>query len=1643
MAADFTQEKTWKARRARSILRLVAKFHKQKANKEQKEHNKRIAERKRLANKVARDIKKYWIKIDKIVAYKVKLEMEVARKSVMDAHLRFLIGQTEKYTKALMTSFHECNQQTMNNNVHSVKSQPRLNGEIVVEREDDVEQEMINADWERNGIKKENIVNHIKNENGSVEPSDSVYVEDSKSSNDQNGMTIEKLEELYAAKHSAVHQLDSDDCSEYSRCSDLSEDDETTLEQEENKPCLESNELEMENLNADNELTVEELRRRYYGTSENDHAANTSDFKKDKDNGSDASSEYSMLSESEDDEATLDQEARNLPLESAEDELAQLEMDNELSVEQLRLRYQNMDSSSHAVPMDCSDDESKNSAKKATPSNMIDLASVDEDDDSKVDVQDITSVNSNSDEISSNGSIIHSETSCDKMDSLQTSITNGNTISSMGHPYLLSNSLKLRLYQQIGLDWLASMYHRRMNGILADEMGLGKTIQTISLLAYLAANMGIWGPHLIVVPTSCLLNWEMECKRWAPGFKVLSYYGTVKRRKELRQGWARPNSFHICITSYQLVVQDASCFKRKKWYYLILDEAHHIKNWKSLRWQTLLTFNSHRRLLLTGTPLQNNIMELWALMHFLMPHVFRSRKEFTYWFHTPLDAMIEDGDKNQELILRLHRIIRPFVLRRLKKDVEKQLPGKFEHRIVCYLSKRQRILYEEFMARSSTRKTLSKGNFLGMLNVLMQLRKVCNHPDLFEPRPIKTPFDFHQIQYDYPGQLLLKRGPTVNFQQRCAFRIQEIQLTTWPAIDRPVVCRTEFDAPDVQNLGKIRAENEYLRVLQNRKRIRHMNALKCNVLVHQVWNFDIADALLIEDINLGPYVDLCDTCPGISRKVPQPLISLVTEPRAPFIEKILHLAPVLGCVVPKARAVGIHCMPENAAANHFVKRYLYEPGTKESYAMLKQQSLCFPEKRLIQYDCGKLQALDLLLRKLKHGKHRCLIFTQMSSMLNILEIFLNIHGHTYFRLDGATPVEKRQYLMDRFNKDDKVFCFILSTRSGGLGINLTGADAVIFYDSDWNPAMDAQAQDRAHRIGQTREVHIYRLITESTIEENIIRKAEQKQQLDIMVLAEGNFNTEFLSKSSIREIVGENAMTDGDAAANDNEAISSKEVESAMASLEDAEDVQAMQKAKNEIDAEEKEFDDVAPESSIPDATDIEKDQERQLAEWKKSVSLNHFEDSLRPVDQYSLHFRQTVDPLMHWVPIDANAAPALAEIELEIEEIEAEKIAQEHVQLLNGDLAVAKDYFPLENCKLEDDKDYFHTERRRFRRIQKHRVITGEAWEVRMDNKYQHPFYYNLDTHEAVWEKPLVLIRRDEQRLALKLGYTGLRDTLLLHICSYLMPYPDQYQVRFVCKSWHKAATHPSLWYHVKSCISSNDGAFCQEINESDLQYQLQHRQLLRGETLYLPNGRYWIHENIALSTSIRLLGESMDDTEIILQHHNLTWAASGRIENLAIRRIALGESHRSSLKPALCRSILSFTLPNSTIQLSKCHLHGSWKGLSCIYATGIHHLELVDSIIEKAGRSGIFAIGSNLIVFDCKIRSNKSCGMSLLFTNLSMRATHISKNRHFALRLFESTLARLVSNSFSHNQKGVIDFDRNEIDDFDSSMQETIAID
>ncbi|KAG6853514.1 hypothetical protein C0991_003644 [Blastosporella zonata] len=691
-------------------------------------------------------------------------------------------------------------------------------------------------------------------------------------------------------------------------------------------------------------------------------------------------------------------------------------------------------------------------------------------------------------------------------------------------PLLLRGNL--RPYQHSGLEWLASLHSNNLNGILADEMGLGKTIQTIALLAHLACDRGIWGPHLIVVPTSVLLNWEMEFKKFLPGFKVLSYHGSQKRRKELRQGWSDKHHFNVCVTSYTLASRDAHIFKRKAWYYLILDEAHMIKNFKSQRWNILLMFRSFRRLLLTGTPLQNNLTELWALLQFLMSGSnFATLKDFGDWFSNPVEKAIEmgnaDDDDTMQRVAKLHTVLRPYLLRRLKRDVEKELPSKYEHLVMCPLSKRQRFLYDEFMARAHTREALQSGVYQKIANILMQLRKVCNHPDLFEVRPIVTSFamersavaDFEIKELLVRRRLLQDSENTLDLHALGLKFIDNeghssITATMTRQLDATALLPFISESPgeqqpkDLRTIAGFRKYSAYLQrasTIARWSHIGYLNRLRCNTKpIYSSEVLAVAAKFYEPILPASCFVDRRPDWESI-RVMNSMVKSYITraEESASVVEKFAFVTPAaVALQLPHITLSGCEAIvaDQPAAFDDILHK-----------ASVKLQ-IAFPDPSLLQYDCGKLQELTRLLREKKAGGHRILIFTQMTKILDILEIFLNFHGYLYLRLDGATKIEDRQYITERFNADPRIFCFIASSRSGGVGINLTGADTVVFYDSDFNPQMDKQCEDRAHRIGQIRDVHIYRFVSQHTVEEALLRKANQKRSLDDLVIQKGEFD---------------------------------------------------------------------------------------------------------------------------------------------------------------------------------------------------------------------------------------------------------------------------------------------------------------------------------------------------------------------------------------------------------------------------------------------------------------------------------------------------------------------------------------------------------
>ena len=1192
LSSVFQQETKVKKLTSRKCAKMVQKHFSDKVLEKKRAEKAQEQNLRKIASNMAKEIRTFWGNVEKLYDYSLKTEIEKKRKAALDEHLNRIVDKTEKYSTLLAESM------------------------------------LVDASSRTTPVGSDS-------EGGIDDINDKEFVPD------QN-----------------------------------SDDDEETIAKDDVRE-----EGEIDELKDESEIPVEELLKRYYPELYADKSATS-------ENTSDKSENKVPLKELND---TIDTDKGIIDDKTEANDIEANEIDVPTASKRRKIEKDMKDEPATADnSIDFTDDSSLLPSEKDE-----ETATEEEEDDSDEDEDrhsESSEINEDTGEDDSTKLLVEQEGEqfsefTDVIEMAAQFQPTGNTLDTTNVktkvPFLLKHTM--REYQHVGVDWLVSMHERKLNGILADEMGLGKTIQTIALLAHLACEKEIWGPHLIVVPTSVMLNWEMELKKWAPAFKIVTYYGNQKERRLKRVGWSKPNAFHVCITSYKLVTQDHQSFRRFKWHYLILDEAQHIKNFKSQRWQLLLNFNSNGRLLLTGTPLQNNLMELWSLMHFLMPNVFESHRDFKEWFSNPLTGMVEgSAEYNDNLIKRLHKVLRPFLLRRLKSEVEKQMPKKYEHVVKCSLSKRQRYLYDDFMSRAKTKETLESGNLLSVINVLMQLRKVCNHPNLFEPRPTCSPFiaehvpcsmpklttsaisprPLHDINLSYHPLSLVnhelrvtafeahraailkvplalfssflkeessaqKPLPCPHGKIRMSVKTtlhpakrpdkmalitilknnlwkpsgkQEVMIRTpqgtfvlakrssnnlingsWNAIftrmDLPTppvkqhiensvkleplsIVKTEPDVEDkplntllspskknqddhkfVHGIGQteriagkkatktyyteiVVVDKELQARLTNKKHLLAQSIVENNQVRCQcspIYGLDLLETLKIEK-----KLDSLNLKTTYRRNTDQEFSMYDLENIIQTKDNIIHrLQPFTRrfvLYIPSCISFSYPSQIEKLNINNFdwKNESQHDPSQKESETFIDRLATSFklqlPETRLIQYDCGKLQVMSKLLRNLKAEGHRALIFTQMTKVLDILEAFLSFHGHTYLRLDGSTKVEQRQILMERFNNNTKYFCFILSTRSGGVGINLTGADTVIFYDSDWNPTMDAQAQDRCHRIGQTRDVHIYRLVSDRTVEENILKKANQKRLLGDLAIEGGNFTTAFFKQQTIQDL---------------------------------------------------------------------------------------------------------------------------------------------------------------------------------------------------------------------------------------------------------------------------------------------------------------------------------------------------------------------------------------------------------------------------------------------------------------------------------------------------------------------------------------------
>ena len=579
---------------------------------------------------------------------------------------------------------------------------------------------------------------------------------------------------------------------------------------------------------------------------------------------------------------------------------------------------------------------------------------------------------------------------------------------------------QLRDYQLAGLEWLISLYENGLNGILADEMGLGKTLQTISFLAFLRSK-GTMGPFLVAAPLSTLANWINEFNTFAPSIPCVLYHGSKDTRADIRSERMRKidKDFPIVVTSYEIIMNDRQFLSQYKWKFIVIDEGHRIKNLNCRLVQELKSYDSANRLLLTGTPLQNNLKELWSLLNFILPEIFDDADEFERWFDFSslkdknLSKHILDEEQKNSIVTNLHLILKPFLLRRMKVDVETSLPRKREYIIQAPLTQQQHDLYQA---------TLS---------------------------------------HDLRSYLINKQLSNIQTEE------SDASITTSSRSQRN-------GTPNGKGAGRKR-DVDYR---------------------------EVSEAQFFKDIesqnNSGA------STPATEASTEEKALLRASEYR--YVAQFLTGTDKLIGPMKLQNMI----MQLRKTSNHpFLFDWPIVPGTDQ-----------YLVDDTIVSSSGKMMILNRLLPELFKRGHKVLLFSQFSTMLDIIEDWANgLKNWDTYRIDGTIAQEERQKQIKSFNdKKSKVKLFLLSTRAGGLGINLTGADTVIIFDSDWNPQQDLQAQDRAHRIGQSKPVVVYRIVSANTIEAKILDKATSKRRLEKLVIQKGKFKS-LNNKSEDKESV--------------------------------------------------------------------------------------------------------------------------------------------------------------------------------------------------------------------------------------------------------------------------------------------------------------------------------------------------------------------------------------------------------------------------------------------------------------------------------------------------------------------------------------------
>ncbi|PLW09074.1 hypothetical protein PCANC_23943 [Puccinia coronata f. sp. avenae] len=659
-----------------------------------------------------------------------------------------------------------------------------------------------------------------------------------------------------------------------------------------------------------------------------------------------------------------------------------------------------------------------------------------------------------------------------------------------GQPALITGAT-LRPYQLAGMHWLATLYENGLNGILADEMGLGKTLQTIAFLCYLRER-GVWGPFLIVCPLSTVANWVNEFERFCPTVPVVLYHGSKDERENLRStrlappkdepkawlgkalgpsrrsgpqnkrgggvpktNWTRPNTketFPIVVTSYEIVMNDCQFLRQYAWSFIVVDESHRLKNLECKLVQELKSYQSANRLLLTGTPLHNNLKELWSLLNFILPEVFDDYSSFEQWFDLSSVTAASDSAaalstaQAQHIVTSLHAILKPFLLRRVKSEVETNLPKKKEYLLTAPLTSQQKELYDAVINRDLRRFLVNQKTQAGLTNKSDILPSEENNKK--RSRSPSPPVENHTL----PSS---------------AKKSRKGQLDTAGS-------SSEEDTP-ISKMPKARKlRNLSRRAAASRKSVGYKEK---------------TDSQFFKEVETGE----CDEIDYTWDETQQ------TKDKSDKHENMTqeeHIGQMAQRSVNQMKLLNMVMQLRKVCNHPWLFDWPIDPKTGEQ---LVGQGLISAS--------GKMLLLDKLLKGLFDRGHKVLVFSQFTSMLDIIQDWATeLKRWKVCRIDGVTRQESRREQMKEFNEGqgpNACHLFLLSTRAGGVGINLVAADTVILFDSDWNPQQDLQAQDRVHRIGQTKPVLVFRLVSGNTIESKMLEKAGQKRKLETLVIGNG------------------------------------------------------------------------------------------------------------------------------------------------------------------------------------------------------------------------------------------------------------------------------------------------------------------------------------------------------------------------------------------------------------------------------------------------------------------------------------------------------------------------------------------------------------